>query len=75
MFPTHPKLPHAKNLPHLLDKYPNAVAINDVRNYHTYYPTHTNRLRPCNPNTQFDLGNNMRFTILPAVIRNLPNTL
>jgi flavorubredoxin len=75
VIPTHPELPHAGNLPRLLDKYPEAVAIGDVRDYHCYYPAHRGRLRPCGPGTQVDLGGGTVFTVLDAVIRDLPNTL
>jgi hypothetical protein len=73
--PTHPELPHAGNLPRLLEKYPAAVAIGDVRDYHCYYPAYRDRLRSCEAGTEIDLGGGMVFTVLAAVIRDLPNTV
>ncbi|BAS14170.1 anaerobic nitric oxide reductase [Arthrobacter sp. Hiyo8] len=38
VFPTHPEIPHAGNLPALLDKYPGALVVGDVRDYHLHFP-------------------------------------
>jgi flavorubredoxin len=75
LLPTHPELPHAGNLGRLLEKYPAALAVGDVRDYHAYYPAARDRLVRAEPGAQFDLGGGSVFTVIDAVIRDLPNTV
>ena len=73
--PTHPEIPHAGNLGKLLSKYPQAVATGDLRDYHLYFPDHVGQMRPVPHGTTIELGGGYRFTILDAIIEDLPNTV
>ncbi|MDQ2801240.1 MAG: MBL fold metallo-hydrolase [Pseudomonadota bacterium] len=73
--PSHPEIPHAGNLGKLLDKYPAAVATGDLRDYHLYFPDHEDRLRTVPHGTTVELGGGYRFTLLDAIIEDLPNTV
>ena len=39
IFPTHAEVPHAANLGRLLNKYPDLIAVGDVRDYHLFFPS------------------------------------
>src|SRR4029077_17349213 len=73
VFPTPPEMPHAGNLGRLLTKYPNAVAIGDMRDFHLYYPAFVDRFVDRSVGTVIDLGD-MQFEIVEAIIKDLPNT-
>lgn len=74
VFPTHPEIPHAGNLPVLLARYPDAVVVGDVRDYALHFPEYADRLLAKSPGEALDLGGR-EFTFLPAYIRDLENTL
>lgn len=74
VFPTHPEIPHAGNLPVLLERYPSAVVVGDVRDYALHFPEFAGRLRAKTAGEILDLGDR-EFRFLPAHIRDLPNTL
>ncbi len=74
VFPTHPEIPHAGNLPALLDKYPGALVVGDVRDYHLHFPEYRARFRTQAAGSRIDLGGR-EFRFLPAFIRDLENTL
>ncbi len=73
VMPTHPEMPHAGNLPHLIEKFPDIQVIGDVRDYHLYFPGIEGNLTSLPLHTELDLGGRT-FTILPAVWRDLPST-
>lgn len=73
--PSHPEIPHAGNLGKLLDKYPAAIAIGDLRDYHLYFPDHEHRMQTVPHGTELDLGGGYRFSILDAIIEDLPTTV
>ncbi len=73
--PSHPEIPHAGNLGRLLDKYPDAVAVGDLRDYHLYFPDHEHRMRTVLHGTDLDLGGGFKFTVLDAIIEDLPTTV
>ncbi len=73
--PSHPEVPHAGNLGKLADKYPNAVLVGDMRDYHLYFPDHVGQMRHLPHDTTLDLGGGWRFTLLDAIIEDLPNTV
>ena len=74
LFPTHPEIAHAGNLARLLDKYPDAVVVGDVRDYHLFFPEHADRLRTVAVGERLDLGGGSEFVVLEAPIRDLPST-
>lgn len=73
--PSHPEIPHAGNLHKLLDKYPDAVALGDLRDYHLYYPDYVDRMKSVAADTNIDLGGGYLFTFLDPIIKDLPNTM
>jgi len=74
LFPTHPEAPHMGNCGPLMDKYPRARLVGDLRNYHLYYPGADDRFITMAAGETLDLGGR-RLVFVPAVIRDLPNTL
>lgn len=74
VFPTHPEIPHAGNLPFLLARYPSAVVVGDVRDYALHFPEYADRLMAKAAGESLDLGGR-EFRFLPAYIRDLENTL
>lgn len=74
LFPTHAEVPHAANLGRLLHRYPDAIAVGDVRDYHLFFPEFADRLVPMGEGTELDLGGR-RFLLLEAVIKDLVTSL
>lgn len=75
IFPTHEEYPHAGNLRALMNAFPNAKVVGDVRNLHLYYPEHERdgRFVQLRVGEKLDLGGR-RVTVLPALIHDLPAT-
>ena len=74
IFPTHPEVPHASNLPNLLERYPAAKVVGDTRDYHLYYPHYVDHLLPKAEGDTIDLGG-LTFHFVKAVLRDLPSSL
>ncbi|MEA5455985.1 MBL fold metallo-hydrolase [Sinomonas sp. JGH33] len=74
VFPTHPEIPHAGNLPALLERFPGARVVGDVRDYALHFPESEGRFDAKRPGDAIDLGGR-EFRFLPAYIRDLENTL
>jgi flavorubredoxin len=75
VFPTHPEIPHSSALPNILRAYPNARALCDTRDYGLYYPDFIDQLVDVKPYETFDLGGGVEFEVLPALIKDLSNSL
>lgn len=75
VFPTHPEYPHSGNLEKLMETYPTARIIGDVRDYHVYFPAITERTLAVTAGSTVDLGGGCRVIFLPGVLRDLPSTL
>lgn len=71
VFVSHGEFPHAGLLQHWLRKYPNAVAVGEVRDYDLYYPEYADRLIFARVGDQVDLGDRT-VVFVPAVWRDLP---
>lgn len=57
VFPSHQEIPHAGNLGRILAKYPDAVAVGDVSDYHLYFPgIDRDRLVDNVPGDRIELG-------------------
>jgi len=74
VLPTHPEIPHAGNLPALLDRFPQARVVGDVRDYHIHFPELADRLDPLPPGGSISLGDR-QFEVLPSRIYDLHNTV
>ncbi|MDQ4503543.1 MBL fold metallo-hydrolase [Sinomonas sp. ASV322] len=74
VFPTHPEIPHAGNLPALLERFPEARVVGDVRDYALHFPEFEGRFDARRPGDSIDLGGR-EFRFLPAHIRDLENTV
>jgi flavorubredoxin len=74
IFPTHPEYPHSGNLERLMEQYPTAVAVGDVRDYHVFFPASAGRTRNMSPYDVLDLGGGYEVEFLPAVLHDLPST-
>src|SRR5262249_27266168 len=75
LFISHPEIPHSGNVRNLLEAYPTAQVIGDVRDYHLYWPDIVDRIGMPGPGDVVDLGGGYRFEVLPAAMKDLPNTL
>jgi len=73
--PSHAEIAHAGNLGRLLRKYPHAIVAGDSRDFHMYFPAVVGRVDSRGPGTRLDLGGGYHFTILPAPIKDAPNTV
>lgn len=67
VFPTHAEVPHAANLGRLLDLYPDAVAVGDVRDYHLFFPEVEERLVSRGAGERIDLGGRSVLLLEPAI--------
>lgn len=76
IFPTHEEYPHAGNLGGLLEAFPDAQVVGDIRNFHLYYPEAyaAGRFHTKAAGDKIDLGGRT-VTFLPPIIHDLPNTL
>jgi flavorubredoxin len=74
IFPTHQELPHGGGVAHLLDRYPGAMAIGDVRDYHLMFPEFADRFARVDPGDRFDLGGTT-FEVIEPLVRDLVTTL
>ena len=75
IFPSHQEIPHSGNLGRLLRKYPNAIAVGDVRDYHLYHPEiDLDRLVQKNHGDRLDLGDR-DFVFLDAIWKDLSGTM
>ena len=73
--PSHPEIPHAGCLTRILDTYPEAEVLGDLRDYHMYFPDYVDRMRSIPHETEIDLGGGYRFTLLDAIIEDLPTSV
>jgi flavorubredoxin len=74
VFPTHPELPHAGNLPYLFERHPGVQIVGDVRDYHVHYPQLAGSLLRFEAGDRLDLGGR-DLEFLPAIVLDLQNSL
>ncbi|WP_093172927.1 MBL fold metallo-hydrolase [Sinosporangium album] len=75
VIPSHPELPHSGDLEALFERYPNLRVGGDVRDYHLYLPEYADRFHELPIGHVIDLGDGYSFKVMPAVIRDIPNTV
>lgn len=73
LFLSHQEVPHAGAVGHLLDRYPNAIAIGDIRDYHLYFPDLAERFEQRRPGDVIDLGGTS-FELVEPVVEDLLTT-
>ncbi len=74
IFPTHGEFPHAGLISRWMKKYPEAIAVGDLRDYDLYYPEIAHRFQNVKPGDSVSLGDR-DFLFVPAIWRDLPNSL
>lgn len=75
IFPSHQEIPHTGNLGRLMKKYPNSVAVGDVRDYHLFHPElDIERLQPKKHGERINLGDR-EFVFLDAIWKDLTGTM
>lgn len=74
IFPTHPEVTHCGNLGRLLDTFPDANAVGDMRDIHLIWPHHVDRLIEKKEGEFIDLGDR-KFHFVEAVFRDLINSM
>ena len=74
IFPTHAEMPHSASLGRLLKKYPNAVVVGDIRDYHLIFPEYVDRFVAMGVGEEIDLGGT-RFRLLDAIVRDLVSSI
>jgi hypothetical protein len=72
--PSHQEFPHSGNTRRLVAKYPDAMVVGDVRDYHVLFPNEADRLVATQPGTRLDLGGGDTLVLLPAIIKDLATT-
>jgi flavorubredoxin len=75
VYASHQEIPHSGNLGRLLAKYPNAIAIGDMRDYHLFHPeVELHRLKHMQHGEGVDLGDR-QFLCLDAIWKDLSGTM
>lgn len=74
IFITHGELPHAGLISQWFEKYPEAIALGDIREYPLYYPEYVSRFVNVQAGEHIDLGDR-RLVFVPAIWRDLATTL
>jgi glyoxylase-like metal-dependent hydrolase (beta-lactamase superfamily II) len=75
VFATHPEPAHASNVPLLLDKYPAARMVGDVRDLHLYFPSYQDRFVRRSAGDEVELGGGVTVVFLAPAFWDLPATL
>jgi flavorubredoxin len=75
IYVSHQEIPHTGNLGRLMAKYPESIAIGDVRDYHLFHPeVELRRLRHMTHGEGVDLGDR-QFLLLDAIWKDLSGTM
>ncbi len=75
IFVSHQEIPHTGNLGRLMAKYPNSVAIGDVRDYQLFHPeVALHRFKHMKHGEKVDLGDR-EIVILDAIWKDLTGTM
>src|SRR5690606_2484328 len=74
VFVTHAEFAHGGALPLWMAKYPEAVCVGPMDNYHLCYPEFADRVRTVAAGDHLDLGDR-RLVFIPAIWRDLPRSL
>lgn len=75
VMPTHPEVPHSSALPLVMEAYPDAKIVGDMRDYHLYFPEFASKFINMVPGDALELGGGKKVVFMEAVMKDLPNTL
>ena len=77
VFPTHTEMPHAGNIPRLMERYPNLKVVGNTGDYRMFFPQwyDKGRFQSYNIGDSIPLGGGQEFVFLEGIWRDLPNTL
>lgn len=73
LFVTHQETPHCGGLGRVLSRFPDAILVGDVCDYHLAFPQYEHRMRSMKENDEIDLGGRS-FRAVEPVIRDLRST-
>jgi flavorubredoxin len=73
--PSHPEIAHSGSLQMIAERYADMVIGGDLRDYHLLYPDLTERFETMRPGHELDLGGGYRTVLLPALVKDLTNTV
>jgi len=68
--PSHPEVAHCGNVHRLMEKYPEAKLVGDIRDHPFYFPKYADRMEEYRAGSEIDLGG-PRFVFLDAIIKDL----
>jgi hypothetical protein len=71
--PSHPEVVHCSNTPGLLERYPDARVVGDVRDYPLFWPQYADRYDTYAAGSELDLGGH-RIRFVDALIKDLPSS-
>jgi len=75
VFLSHQEIPHTGNMGRLLAKYPNCIAVGDVRDYHLFHPeVELERIQIMRHEESVDLGDR-KIVFLDAIWKDLSGTM
>ena len=73
LFVTHQETPHCGGLGRVLTRFPDALLVGDVSDYHLAFPQHEHRMRMMKEGEEIDLGGRA-FRIVEPVVRDMRTT-
>ncbi len=73
LFVTHQETPHCGGLGRVLTRFPDALLVGDVSDYHLAFPQHEHRMRMMKEGDEIDLGGRA-FRAVEPVVRDMRTT-
>ena len=73
LFVTHQETPHCGGLGRVLTRFPDAILVGDVSDYHLAFPQHEHRMRMMKEGDEIDLGGRT-FRAVEPVVRDMRTT-
>ena len=75
VFPSHLEYPHSGSLELILQRYPSSRVVCDPRDFHMDFPHLVSRHKDAIVGEGLELGGGYRFDFVPAILKDLVNTL
>jgi flavorubredoxin len=73
LFVTHQETPHCGGLGRVLTRFPDALLVGDISDYHLAFPQHEHRMRMMKEGDEIDLGGRS-FRAVEPVVRDMRTT-